>query len=328
MCSHLGSVVRLAVKPLTIGPRSKITLLQFTYRLPPVPYLSSMATSSTPLAKAPALSQSSTASGTEWTPKAAAWRLQRPRGQSDGSNGKPPAKKANIMDLDDPDDLGMGSDKDRQEDQKYNGPNHLDTIYRTLNNHSQQLRAISGVLYTTYIVPSGEKGSGIVKASLQEGILYDQNVKAAGPGHKLGSPHLHVAAAALGAAAQVKTTELDQLLLQNLVEHFSKQSDQKHIGDLFLFIKCKETYSTRNKKNNNEKSEAIFTFALDMISMVEIKFKDKWFVGPSLAYHTKKALVAALTMDKAVKKPGSPPKDELERIITRRLKNTKNNNKI
>ena len=196
----------------------------------------------------------------------------------------------------------------------------------------QQLRALSASLYTTWLCPAQ---SALAKAALAAGVAYDRETKSRGPGHALGSPHVHIWMAVADCLAMNATLGAEQRQFwQHLVAGFNTLG-MEATGQMVKHFRVKTTYngsknknkssgsgsnasSTQQKSDDASESRVLITLYVDPLIRLQVNgipLKDT-----ELASAIKYAVHLAVAASGGSMQSGQAPKGQLERLLEAQLR--------
>ena len=124
-----------------------------------------------------------------------------------------------------------------------------------LQSHQTQ-HAMAATIWTTLLLPTKWQST---RAALAAAKQYDQTVKAAGKGHNMGPPHLHVALAFL----EQILAEFPQLCPQDGWAAGIKElceGPQVQVNRTIVYFKVRATYASREAAAGDKEAKLTFAF--------------------------------------------------------------------
>ena len=176
----------------------------------------------------------------------------------------------------------------------------------------QQIREITAGSWVTYEC----KMSEFIKAAVEAGRDYNQEVKERGKGHKLGSPHIHTLLAALEAPLP---TTIDDKVGHQMKQLTSQliQRGKTYIVDHFYHFRVKEMFQKTAEGEPRYKVE----FGLNMFGQYDMDLEAEGLPvkGLSQAHHIYQLLDKTVVAAGGKKLSGPPPRGPIERQLSRFL---------
>ena len=201
-----------------------------------------------------------------------------------------------------------GKKQESKEQEGLDWTTAFQTLAKLTLSTANTARVLTGCVLTTYLLDSS---LAFIAAAEDEGKAYDQAVKAEGPGHKRGAPHPYVFSAVLDKWLEDqefsgKHPQQAQILGQLKA---SGEEDVQRLAFTILYFRIKLIY-------RGEKGAKLHKVTWAVAPLSSLYGQDK---TPFSASQLQDGIVVALEYYGGTKKPGQPPKAEVERATERLL---------
>ena len=173
--------------------------------------------------------------------------------------------------------------------------------------NAQQVRVLASASLTTWSIQSSKS---LVVAAEEAGKAYSKAVAEEGRGHKRGSPHCHVAMAAIEAMGGGEAAMEDGS--RELLRRFASVMEQgglKAVAEAVAYFKVKQMY----KREGQGEERHIVWLALHP----NYSYKEEDNMSQHRLF---KAIDSVMVQEGGVRLTGTPPKNELERVVEEFLK--------
>ena len=187
----------------------------------------------------------------------------------------------------------------------------LNVMLRCTLSNSYLIRQLTGSIWLTYLSMAEQP---LLAALLEVGPRYDAQVREAGVGHGLSSPHLHVFMRMiefLKDALDVDPLRRGRLTWFWLHRIEPEEVAIEELGNYVLHMRARRCHV---KKGEEKEQEAILSFAISALATFETDGQQ---------WHLQECLETSLKDLAMTKKVGPPPRSDLERQLEGWLKRVK-----